>query len=88
MRSEQIDKEWQDWSLDELREEIDHLYKLKQAFQLTKMKIKNTNQRKELDRISNSNDPLLRKLSQAARVKTVQMMAKTNPLYVDLHGWR
>ena len=34
-----------------MRDEIDHLYKLKQAFQLTKMKIKNTNQRKELDRI-------------------------------------
>lgn len=51
MRSEEVDKELQHLTLDEIRDEIDHLYKLRQAFQLTKMKIKSVNQRKELDRI-------------------------------------
>ena len=36
---EEIDKSLQHLSLDELRDEIDHFYKLKQAFQITKMKI-------------------------------------------------
>ena len=48
---EEIDKSLQHLSLDELREEIDHFYKLKQAFQITKMKINSSSKRKELDRI-------------------------------------
>ena len=43
---EEIDKELEDWTLEELRDEIDHLYKLRQAFLITKMKINNTGQRK------------------------------------------
>jgi hypothetical protein len=45
-KEEEIDKELQHLSLEEIRDELDHLYKLRQAFQLTKMKIKNVNQRK------------------------------------------
>jgi hypothetical protein len=52
------------------------------------MKIKNTKQRKDLDRISGQYEPLIHKLSQASRIKTVQFMRSSNPLYVDLHGWR
>ena len=43
---EEIDKNLQHLSLDELRDEIDHFYKLKQAFQITKMKINSSNKRK------------------------------------------
>lgn len=37
---------------------------------------------------SRQNEPLIRKLSQASRVKTIQQMLKKDPLYVDLHGFR
>ena len=47
-----MDEEFEKISLEELRDEIDHLFKLKQAFMITKMKINSTNQRRELDRIS------------------------------------
>ena len=46
-----MDEEFEKISLEELRDEIDHLFKLKQAFMITKMKINSTNQRRELDRI-------------------------------------
>ena len=45
-REEEVDKELEDWTIEELRDEIDHLYKLRQAFLITKMKINNTGQRK------------------------------------------
>ena len=34
-----------------MRDEIDHLFKLRQALQLTKMKIKGNSQKGELDRL-------------------------------------
>lgn len=41
-----MDEEFENISLDELRDEIDHLFKLKQAFMITKMKINSTNKRR------------------------------------------
>lgn len=32
--------------------------------------------------------PIIAKLSQASRLILVERMAKTNPLYIDLHGYR
>ncbi len=51
MKKEEIDEELKHLSLKEIREEIDHLFKLRQALQLTKMKIKSSNQKQELDRM-------------------------------------
>lgn len=46
INAEKIDEELKHLTLDQIREELDHLYKLRQAFKLTKMKIKSSNQRK------------------------------------------
>lgn len=51
MRKEEVDEEVRHLSLKEVREEIDHLFKLRQALQITKMKIKSTSQKQELDRM-------------------------------------
>lgn len=88
LSKEEVDEELKHLSLDQLRDEIDHLYKLKQALQLTKMKIKGSNQKLELDRLINEKLPLIRKLSHAARLLQVDQMMRANPLYVDLHGYR
>ena len=46
-----MDGELQHLSLKEVREEIDHLFKLRQAMQITKAKIKSPGQKMELDRM-------------------------------------
>lgn len=38
--------------------------------------------------LRSTNEPLIRKLSKASRVLTIQNMIKRDPLYVDLHGYR
>jgi hypothetical protein len=51
LRKEEVDEELKHLSLKEVREEIDHLFKLRQALQITKMRIKSATQKQELDRM-------------------------------------
>jgi hypothetical protein len=45
LRKEEIDEELKQLSLREIRDEIDHVFKLRQALQITKLKIKSSNQK-------------------------------------------
>ena len=51
MKYEEIDRDLKHLSYDDLRVEIDHMYKLKQALQMTRAQIKNQKQRGDLDRM-------------------------------------
>ena len=47
-----IDESYKNYTLDEIREDLDHLYKRKSVFKMTRGRITNQAHRKELERLS------------------------------------
>jgi len=52
------------------------------------MKIKGSSQKAELDRLIIGKNIIIRKLAHASRVLLLAKLVRTDPTYVDLHGYR